>query len=472
MRRGPWIVAVIAFGVSANTLTGDFVWDDLVQIVGNPWIADTSRLPEAFATHVVGFDPSSRTSYYRPLSHVTFAAVHAAAGLEPWAYHLVNLLLHTAASVLVFLLTSRFAPRGPALLAAALFAVHPVHAEAVAWSSGIYDLAVAVFVLLSLLLLLDDRPRVRMLAPLSFGVALLWKEPAIALLPIAAARFLARREARWRELGALAAVAAAYLAVRVWALGGLTGGDRNPIQVGALDGVITAVALVAHYARLLVLPTGLSAVHDVPVATSVLDPRFLAGLALIVALGVAGWRARRDPSIVLGLTLLVFPLLPALYIPALKDSLLAERYLYLPSAGAALVLAVLLGRATPAVRPAAAFVGVAIVACAAGTIARNAVWRTSESLWTDATLKAPTSAVAWENLGGSLAVERRYAEAIPPLTRAIALDPGRVDALTNLALCQGVAGRRSEGIRLATEAIVRCPTCEKPKEVLRWLGSR
>jgi hypothetical protein len=257
----------------------------------------------------------------------------------------------------------------------------------------------------------------------------------------------------------------------VYALGGLTAGDRNPIHVGALDGALTAVALVAEYGRLLVLPIGLSAIHDVPVATTPLDPRFVVGCAILVAVGVVAWRARETPAIVLGLALLVLPLLPALYIPALKDSVLAERYLYLPSAGAALLGAVLLDRAVQP-RRAALGAGAAIVACAAAMIARNAVWRDGLSLWSDATRKAPASAVAWENLGGSLAVERRYLEAIAPLTRSVELDPARVDARTNLALCLGVAGDRENAIRHAQEAIARCRACEKPREILRWLESR
>jgi len=100
------------------------------------------------------------------------------------------------------------------------------------------------------------------------------------------------------------------------------------------------------------------------------------------------------------------------------------------------------------------------------------VWHDSESLWTDAVEKAPASAVAWENLGGALAVEKRYGEAILPLARAVELDPGRIDARTNLALSLGVVGRREEAMRQAVQAVEACSGCSRPREVLDWLLSR
>ena len=467
MRWRVILVAAVAAGIAANTIGGDFVWDDLVQIVANPWIRDPALLPEAFRTHVVGFDPSLRTSFYRPLVHVAYASVYAAFGLAPWAFHALNVLLHAATAACLLLLLEGYAESGAALVGALLFAAHPVHVEPVAWASGIYDLAMALLVLLAVLATKDQRPLVRWSAPACFALALLWKEPAVALLPIAACLAAVRREFRWREWAALGLVTACYLALRVSALGGLTGGDRNPLRVNAAEAVLSAVAIFARYLGLLLLPVGLTPLHDDAVVRTV-DARFLAGLCAIALVATAAWLARRSEALVLGLALLVFPLLPALYVPALKDTLLSERYLYLPSAGAALLAAVAMARWRWLRIPA----GVAVAVLAVASVSGNRVWHDNVSLWTEVTGKSPERAIAWEYLGGAYAVERRFGDAVRPLEIAVRLDPRRLDAQTNLAIALGAVGRREEARTHALDALALCPpSCAKQQEVLRWLSA-
>jgi tetratricopeptide (TPR) repeat protein len=458
-------VAIVAFLVFANALAGGFVWDDLFQVVRNPWIRDWHLLGQAFTHHLAGFLPGYETSYYRPLVHVLHAAIYAAFGLAPWAYHLAGVVLHACASVGLYVLLRRWSPGGwPPVLAALLFAVHPIHVEPVAWVTGVFDVACGLFVILALLAATSERPSRWFLAAPLFGIALLWKEPAMAFLPVAAALLLARGDLVRRRrpalgfLAALAAVAAAYLAMRVNALGSLAGAARNSIRVGPVETLLTDVALVEEYAGKLLVPVGLSPVHDLALVVSPWDVRFAIGSLLVLGLAWAAWAARRSPELLLGLALLVFPLLPALYLPALKDSLFAERYLYLPSAGAAILVGAALRRWQGALPRAAVVAAIAVLAVA--TVVRSRAWHDELTLWADAASKAPRSALAHESLGYALVAAGRSREAIPVLARALELDPGRLDARTNLAVALASTGRIGEALAQA-ERVLR----EHPREV-------
>lgn len=455
--------------MSVNTLWNGFVWDDLILIKENPWIREPGRLGEAFTTHVVGFNEGLLPGFYRPLVHVAYGAVYALAELQPWAYHLLNVLLHVAASALVYLLARRWAPGLAAILGALVFAVHPIHSEAVAWAAGIFDVAFAAFSLLALWAITAERRWIRFGAPLALAVALLWKEPAVAVVPIAAIYLAARGEvrARWRELAALTAVLAVYFCIRIAALGGISRATYNPIHLSPSEAALTTLALVFEYARKLVVPAELSPMHQIPLAVSFGDPRALAGAAIVVGIALGAWYARRRPDLLLALGLLAIPLLPALYTPALTDTLFAERYLYLPSAGASLLIAAAVA-AWPRRALQAAFATVLVV-FAVASFERHATWRDGITLWRDTVTKVPTSAVAWETLGSAYVCEGRYGEAVDPLSRALALDPKRLDARLNLAISLSETGRRQDAISQAIAAAAYCPACPRPREVLAAL---
>jgi tetratricopeptide (TPR) repeat protein len=456
--------------VSINTLWNGLVWDDLILVGENPWIRHPGRLGEAFTTHVVGFSKLLSPTFYRPLVHVAYGAVYAFTGIQPWGYHLLNALLHVTTSVLVYLVAARSTSGRAATLGALVFAVHPIHSEAVAWVAGIFDLAFAAFSLLTLWTITDERRWIRLSAPVPFAVALLWKEPAVAVVPIAALYLAARAEvrARSRELGALAAVLAAYFVIRMTALGGIAGTDHNSIYLSPSEAALTSLALVYEYARKLVIPTGLSPVHQIPVAVHFGDPRAVAGAVIVVGIALGAWYARRRPDVILALGLLAIPLLPVLYTPALKDTLFAERYLYLPSAGASLLVAAALA-AWPNRTLQVALAPVLVVFFVA-SFERHAIWRDGITLWRDTVAKVPTSAVAWETLGSAYALEERYREAVEPLSRALALDPKRIDARLNLAISLGKTGRREEAIPHALAAVAQCPSCAATREALEALS--
>jgi hypothetical protein len=489
IRGGPvtWaalLVGLVAVGVHSGALAGGFVFDDHDNILGNPWITDVRQLGHAFTHHMAAYSPKYESSFYRPLMHVILAGAHGLFGMTAWGYHLVVVLLHAATCTAVFVLCARVArhpgrddvaagsvPRG-AFVAALLFAVHPIHVEAVAWISGVVDLSYSLLGVLALLALTSTRPVARLVvAPVLFFVSLLGKEPALMVLPafalFAAARGELEEATRRRQL--LAAISAmvvalsAYLALRVAALGGFMGrGGARRIDVSLGEGLLTAAALFGQYFRMMLLPFGQSAVYDFRIASAVTDVRVWAGLAIVAVVGTLAWRARRAPPAVLGFALLVLPLLPAFYVPVLGEGLVADRYLYMPTVGLALLVAFawehvhwLPGRYGAWFRAAIA-TGILVVGAVA-TISRVRVWRDDVSLWTDATNKAPNSAAAHANLGSALGRAHQPAAAAASLVRALDLNPHRTDAREHLAMALLETGLPADALLQADKVLAEQP---------------
>src|SRR5262249_18320300 len=132
-----------------NSLGGAFVWDDQIQILRNPTIRDLSNLPSAFTSafwSFLGSGIQNQTNYYRPLQTVTYMLAYAAAGFSPTPFHAFNLVFHVLASIFVFLLAADLLGSDmQGMLVGALYAVHPVHTEAVAWIAGVPDVACGAF---------------------------------------------------------------------------------------------------------------------------------------------------------------------------------------------------------------------------------------------------------------------------------------------------------------------------------------
>jgi len=143
--------------VYVNTLENDFIHDDKHEILENPWIKDTKFIPNFFLSHSWGFrDPTVASNYYHPLRLIVYTIQYRLFGTQPFGYHLTNVIIHTMVTVMVFLISISlfkqiFNERAILFPAAAslLFAVHPIHTEAVAWISGIAELLMSLFGLLS-----------------------------------------------------------------------------------------------------------------------------------------------------------------------------------------------------------------------------------------------------------------------------------------------------------------------------------
>ncbi|QSQ17117.1 tetratricopeptide repeat protein [Myxococcus landrumensis] len=463
------VVVLAALAVYIPALGLGFVYDDFPLVEANPWIRSPAWLGDIFTQQIFGFIPNAEGSqaFYRPLVHVLLMVIHGVAGMATWAYHLAPVLLHATASLTVWALARRMAAgsTATALAAGLLFAVHPVHVEAVAWVSALMDVSAATAGL-GMLWLLTSRP----LSPLRavagavlWLVAALFKEPAVLLLPMLAAWELMAtgptHAGVWREralrFGPLGVAVLLYAVLRLNAVGWASvnsGWDTVPRGIAFLN----TFPLLAHHASLLLWPAVLSVFHPFEPATSVVDGRVLAGVAVALGMG-AGlvMLRRRAPAAWLGLAWLALPLLPALHLRALSESAVAERYLYLPSAGFCLLAAFAWGTVARLARPAVAWAfGLAVLLGAtARTQAQVGTWQSDVTLWVNAVESSPVAVTPLVQLGDALLRAGETEEAILALERARELKPEHLNAANQLARAYVDAGRPAEARELMKAAV-------------------
>ncbi|GBD26702.1 hypothetical protein HRbin30_02042 [bacterium HR30] len=429
-----------------NALQADFVFDDWIQIRGNPAIGGEFDWFKILAV------PLFPGNLYRPLTMATFAADHAWFGWQAWWFHMVNVVLHGIVTVLVALVGFRLFPTQPTIawLGALLFAVHPIHTEAVTGLVGRAELLAALFGFLTMLAAVRaqeqtaDGPRRAWMALAlgSFIAALLCKESAITVLPLVFLFRIAlrgegwwlglKREARRLDWVAFVACASAVLVLRALAF---ASGDAeeaiDPVDnilasVPGYQRVATALAIQWDYLSQFVFPLVLSADYSYPQirpVESALHFRTIAGCAALLLTVV--WALRRGGAV--GFMLLfpwvAFSITSNLLFPI--GTVRGERLAYLPSVGWCWWLAALLVVTRRYVRPSVAAVAAAglLLAYGARTYARNFDWADQATLFARTARDAPQSTKAHKNHAVALRDQGRLNEALAAYGRAWALYP-------------------------------------------------
>lgn len=503
--RAVFLVGVLAVAAYANSVGNGFAFDDDGIIVQNDLVRE-GRLAELVGSP---YWPESAegTGLYRPLTVASFAVEWALFDGSPRGFHLVNVAAHAAVSLLVLALVASFLPLLPAALGAAVFAIHPVHTEAVANVVGRGELYAALFVLLACWLYLGGREwggagrglRLAGLAVLYF-LGLASKEiavtlPGVLLLVelVRAHDLKAAARSVWDELPAyvlLAATLGVYLWFRSVALGGLLGepgaGSIRNLTTG--ERVLTSISLWPEYIRLLFYPVDLAADYGPAVFLASrdwnLDVAVGALVLVLLAVTVAvSWS--RERGVALGVLWFALAVLPVSHLFFPTGTVLAERTLYLPSVGLAFVVAGIAGPVLREGRPvrwtAAALLGAAAVALFVRTVQRNPTWYSGHTVMNTLASEHPESFRAlWERARsldtvGEAEEARRYMEA------AVELAPNQYRLLLEAGLFHRKHGRIEEArdhIRRAREASPRGEAghfelanthllLEEPREALR-----
>ena len=363
-------------------------------------------LPQLPLKPLLASPPMGTTNYYRPLVVILYNLTWQSLGGRPLAFHLLNVMMHMLNATLWLHLVRRItgALDVTAVGAALLFAVHPLNVEVVAWPSCLPELGFTAFGLSALLLHVAAWDRsaasarnLRAAAYVLFALACSCKETALAFLPLIGLLELWLRsgratQARERLLAAGRAIvpylggAAVFFAARTAVLGGLIppGGHGSRTVADALR---NAPWLLLRYVKSMLLPSPLLVEHIVPLVKSAADPRFIFGVAILCAGVAAIVRLRRArPDLAFAACVAIFPLLPALYLPALGRDPFAERYAYLGVAGFCWFCvggAEALIRSGRVVAPRWALpslLAATVLAAGARTAARTTDWRDNETL--------------------------------------------------------------------------------------------
>lgn len=466
------LVGVAAFLAGASSLGNGFAYDDEEVVVGNPRVTDPALLGTIWTSSWWG--PGDNGGLYRPVTILSFALNHRVGGLRPFGYHLVNVLLHAAVALLVLLAAAELLPLPAALAGALLFAVHPVHTEAVANVVGRAELLAALGFLGAWLLHGGGGAWTRRVAAaLAFAFGAFSKEVAVVLPAALLARDILRRRRPdpW-SYGLYAIVLAVYFGLRHHVLGGFAGIPGSTIlrmdnviaTLPFLPGLWTALAVFGRYLVLLAFPWRLSADYSYPQidAAGAGDPWAWVGLlgaAGLLWLVLRAWRGTRvaggaapadfRPAFGLGLALFGITLAPVSNVLIRIGTVMGERLLYLPSAGFLVAVAALWGMLWRSRGPAgrrwlAAATALLVLAGAARSTARNLDWKSSASIHAATAKTSPRSGRARYNNAVSIHDAGRLDEAIEEMQRAVRLDPGQAEAWLNLGAYKLDRGRPAE----------------------------
>jgi len=488
---GLWLMAGVIVLLTGLTffpsLRNGFVnWDDTKNVVENPHYRGLgwANLGWMFTTFHMG--------HYQPLSWLSLGLDYVIWGMNPFGYHLTNLLLHAANGVVFFFVCLRLfwlidASPSPhkthalpmaAALSALFFAIHPLRVESVAWVTERRDVLSGFFLLVTLFYYLkaatagaasSDRRRWITLSLASYILSLLSKASGITLplvllvLDVYPLRRLGPNPRQW--LGpesrnvwlekipffvfALAAGIVALMAQQQ------AKAIRPLEQYDVASRIMQSFYAAGFYLWKTVLPFGLSPLYEIPLTPDPWRWSFLLSGTLVVGITLALFvQRRRWPAIFAGWLVYVILLMPTSGIAQSGAQLVADRYSYLSCMVWALAagggffqlwqLAWNRGVSRRLFDAVVILVTLALVGLGALTWKQTQVWHDSEKLWRHALSIDPQSYFAHNNLGNGLATQGRFDEAMDQFQQALRINPKDADAVYNLGNAAAQIGNFEE----------------------------
>ena len=477
------LAVALVFG---QTVRYDFVnFDDTEYVYDNPDLAhglSGQSITWAFT--------ATQCNNWHPLTWLSYLVDYQFYGSKPWGYHLTNVLLHAAAAIALFLVLRRMTgDLWPSAFVAAVFAIHPLRVESVAWVSERKDVLSGLFFMLTLgaYVAYVRRPfsLVRYLLVIFLFALGLMAKPMLVTLPLvlllmdywplgrmshgwggsctaapgATVQLSPQRTAStiWRlvvEKLPLLALSAASCAVTARAQGeAIARLDHLPLW----SRVANAFISYAAYLGQCVYPANLAVFYpyqgpELPIGQAAGALLLLAGICVAVAV-----LRRRCPYVLVGWCWYVGMLVPVIGLVQVGAQAMADRYTYLPQIGLLMAVA---WAAKDALRPrayrgwawriAVALIVATLMGCA---WRQTSYWRNSETLWRHALDCSPGCSTAGNNLGTTLRDEGRLDEATACFRDVLQLKPNDVMLLNNLALSVNDQGQHAEALALLEKAL-------------------
>lgn len=459
------LLAALLFAAYAGSLGGQFLWDDDLHITANPTIIGPLGLKEIWTT--------ARANYF-PLVLTNFWAQHALWGLDPAGYRLVTLAFHLAAALLLWRVLLRLRVPG-AWLGAALWALHPVQVESVAWICELKNTQSAVFFLAGILCWvrwLQDvgaKSSGRWYAgALACAVAAILSKPSTVMLPVALGLCawwvhgaVRRRDAvRLAPFFALSALAAGWT---IWEQKYHSGAIGPEWSQTLPERVVIAGRGIWFYLGKLAWPEPLMFIYPrwetgtADWANVVAPTLALTGLAALALWARRGrlTAARAAFFAAAFFVALLFPVLGFFSVYFFRYSFVGDHFQYLASMGPLALAGAGLARFGPRLGTVA---GLALVAVLGLATARHArVFLSNEALWRDTVTKNPPAVMAWLNLADTYARAERYDEAIATFRRAVEIKPADPDGWNDLGNVLVLTGRAAEAVPYFEKAIALKP---------------
>ncbi len=457
------ILAVVAFAVFANSINGEFVYDDKRQILQNPLIQNPSLYGKAITSDVWAFKGDGTiagSNYYRPSFVAWLILNFQLFGFDSFSWHLTNILLHVGVCLFGFLLLRRWnSDEKIAFVISLIFAVHPVHTESVVWISGSPDLLFGLFLLASLWFAENMSDKYSKLSETAvskkyafnkysdllfalvfYAFALGSKEVAVLCFPLFYLIFakVTDRKTAVKLTIPFLFIAILYFAARWFALGVLSLPTEDGTSFGGT--ILTIPSMFVFYLKQMIFPLWVGANHPLrPISEFSLLGFGLPLLVSVVAIGLFLLLAKRSFIQKIGFVLFILTLLPAMNATAFTlEQIVHDRYLYLPLLGFLMMVfpyfAELFKQLFKDKSKLALLIFAAILAVplSVKTLIYNRVWTSELALWSHAVTIDEKSAFSWSQLGVVLSEEGKTDEAIAAYNNSIDIRPNSL-ALMGLA---------------------------------------
>ena len=462
------LLALVTVAVFLPTARFGFVnFDDNDYIVSNPIVKSGLTWAGAHWAFTTFYEAN-----WHPVTWLSHMADCEVFGLHAGAHHVINVLIHSANTALLFLLLWRLTRRlWPSAFVAALFAWHPLHVESVAWIAERTDVLSTFFALLTLLSyaqFVKENSRRHYWLALGFFALGLMAKPMVVTLPCvlllldywplqrfspATRRALVREKAPFFLLTAAACIVTLSAQRAGHAVASLT-----QISLGAR--LENAVAGVLTYLQKIVWPADLCALYRLP--ETVPASRLMLAATVLILISTAAWQWRKTrPYVLVGWLWFLGTLVPVIGLVQVGDQAIADRYTYIPAIGLFIAL-VFLGSELAArmqiprsIRFALA--GLIAAACILATENQLPSWQNGEALFRRAVAVNPANDIALVDLGVALGAQGRLEEAVEVYQQAIKTGSSRVEVHNNLGNMLGRLGRHAESLAEYREAIRLAP---------------
>lgn len=479
-----FFIAILSIGLYTNTLKNGFVLDDEDVIINSPLIKDFNNVNKLFDRDY--FYLSGEMSY-RPVVTLSYFTDYKLSGLKPWGYHLTNILLHATNSILLYFFLSLIVRpsavkthkqplpqpiRDIPLLISLLFVAHPILTEAVNVPSYREDLLVFLFYIGALNLYLSIRsstisqsrlliPALYLLSCILYLLALFSKEMAVTLPLMVYCYEWIYTDKRGNKNSIFLnpynigyfGITFIYIYIRFYYF-------HNPASLvevyapawGFAERLLTIPLLILNYMKLSIFPISLSSDHIIDPVRSVSSFLFIAPVIIVSSLLAIAITVRsRKKEIAFGILYFFITLIPVYNIVPIAIPI-AERYLYLPIAGFAIIAGALLKLVLEA--PGFKFRRLIIFIILFFTVSlysikvieRNEIWGNDYLFWTDTVKNSPKSDRAHLNLGAVYFDQERFDEAIREVKTAIKLNPLDPQFYTLLGMIYAKQGRLDDAI--------------------------
>jgi len=434
-------------------MKGEFIWDDGTYVTQNPLIIAPDGLYRIWFS-------KEQTSQYFPLVYTTFRLEHKLWGFNPLGYHITNILLHIINSLFLWRLLRLLDVPG-AWLAAAIFALHPVQVESVAWITERKNVLMTVFFLLSLLawVRFTGRPETCFwrfyFLSLGFYILALFSKTTACTMPAALVLILWMRnipidKKRWLQITPYVVLGLAIGIFVVWREHYILGTSRLRLELNPVERLLLAARALWFYIGKLAWPAKLTFSYPKWDIDWTQPIQYL----WLIAWAIAGWcmrrwRERLGRGVIAGIVFFVATLLPMLGFISLytfRYTYAADHYQYVACIGPIALIVALGYRATAKVRLLTAAAAVILAVMGTVTWRQCHIYRNAEILWRDTLAKNPNCWIAHNNLGLMLQSTGKYEEAQNHYLQSLQIQPDNAEAHNNMGAILGIQDKLDAAI--------------------------